>query len=238
MVMENVKKKQEQGLTIKEWEKSERPREKFLASGGENLTTAELLAIVIGSGTTHCNALETARQIFNVAGNNLRTLKKFTKEDLMKFRGIGETRAVTIMAVFELMKRLEIENAKRCQIVASAESVLEAIEPYLRDLDHEECWVLYINAANRLIDKERLSVGGVSATVLDPKIIIKHAMLKLAHSIILVHNHPGGNCRPSRQDIAQTKRLKEAAETCDIVLSDHLVLGDNEYYSFVEHGIL
>ncbi len=224
-------------LSIKEWEEDEMPREKFITKGAQSLSNAEVLAILIRSGNKNENAIELARTILNSAGNNLGTLKKFSYEDYKEFKGMGKSKIVSILAAFEIAKRAEIE-AVPLQQIYSSESAAKFIAPLLRDLQHEECWVLYLNRGNRLIAKERLSSGGLSATVMDMKFIIKTAIIKLASSIILVHNHPSGNRMPGEEDKVQTKRLKNAAKLCDIELLDHLIIAGGKYYSYCDDGAI
>ncbi len=223
---------------ISKWDLRERPREKFLEKGGENLGVTELLAIVIGSGCREINAVELAREIWDAAGCNLHTLAKFRFEEFAKFKGIGQSKAISIMAVMELAKRAAVESVPPLPAIYSSESASKCVQPLLKDLSHEECWILFLNRSNKLIAKEKISSGGISSTVLDIKIIIKRAMLKLATGIILVHNHPSGNNRPGSQDKEQTRKLMEAAKTCEINLLDHIIIAGENYFSFADNGLL
>lgn len=225
-------------ITIQNWKEEERPREKFLNQGPGNLSDAELIAILIRSGNRNENAIDLARKILLHADNNLTILRKFTYEDLKKFNGIGTGKALSILAAFELSKRADMEEAPAQTWIYSSENAVKSIAPVLKDLPHEECWVIFLNRGNRLIGKERITTGGISATVVDIKIIIKKAIARLASSIILVHNHPSGNRLPGSQDRIQTRRLKAAAQMCDIELLDHLIIADGKYYSFSDEGIL
>lgn len=213
------------------------PREKFMAKGAGSLSDAELLAILIRSGNRKENAIELSRSILGSADNSLGRLKKFSYDDYNKFNGMGAGKIVTIMAAFELARRAEMDDVPLQQIYSS-ENAVKLIAPLLRDLSHEECWVLFLNRGNRLIAKEKVSSGGVSATVMDIKFIIKTAIAKLASAIILVHNHPSGNRIPGEEDKLQTKRLQSAAKVCDIDLLDHLIIAGGKYYSFCDEGIL
>ncbi len=224
-------------LTIKEWDEDEMPREKFMVKGAQSLSNAELLAILIRSGNRNENAIELARAILNSADNNLGKLKRFSYDDFYRFNGMGSGKIVTILSAFEIARRAEMETIPLPQIYSS-ESAVKVIAPLLRDLQHEECWVLYLNRGNRLIAREKLSSGGLSATVMDMKFIIKTAIVKLASSIILVHNHPSGNRMPGEEDKIQTQRLKSAAKLCDIELLDHLIVAGGKYYSFCDEGAL
>ena len=223
---------------IRNWEESQRPREKFLLKGGDALSTEELLAIIIGSGTKDKNAIELSREILYGADNNLNNLSRFTIEDFCRFGGIGTCKAVSLMAVFELSKRYQICSAPNLPQIYSSEAAAKIMQPLLKNLSHEECWVMYLNRNNRLIGKERLSIGGISATVLDVKLIIKKAMAKLSSAIILVHNHPSGNHKPGKEDISQTKKLAEASKMCDLSLLDHIIVAGNSYFSFSDNGAL
>lgn len=223
---------------IRNWEESQRPREKFLQRGPQALSTEELIAIIIGSGTKEKNAIELSREILQAADNNLGHLARFTFEEFSKFDGIGSCKAVSLMTVFELSRRYQIQQAPPLPQIYSSATAVQNISPLLKDLSHEECWIMYLNRSNRLIAKEKLSSGGLSSTVLDVKMVLKKAMGKLASSIILVHNHPSGNRTPGKDDIAQTRRLSDAAKLCDISLLDHIIIAGNSYFSFADDGSL
>lgn len=225
-------------LTIQRWEKEDRPREKFLSKGGDALGNAELLALIIRSGTSSENAVELARKLLHTAGNSLQTLRRFSFNEYKKVKGIGESKALGIMAAFEIAKRCEAEYPEDNRQIYSSKDAADAIAPMLRDLPHEECWVLYLNKSHKLIGRERISIGGISATVVDLRIIIKHAIAKLATGIILVHNHPSGNKCAGEQDKVQTMKLKRATEFCDIELIDHIIIAGNKYFSFIDEGLL
>ena len=224
--------------TIRSWEESQRPREKFLLRGAQALSTEELIAIIIGSGTKEKNAIELAREILAAASNDLGTLARFSDEDFKKFDGVGNCKAVSLMAVFEISRRCQMQQAPPMPQIYSSVSAVKTIAPLLKDLTHEECWVMYLNRGNRLISRERVSSGGLSATVLDVKMILKRALAKLASSIILVHNHPSGNRKPGKDDIIQTRQLTDAAKLCDIQLMDHIIIAGTTYYSFADDGAL
>ena len=227
-------------LTIQQWSIDDKPREKFRSIGAESLSNAELLAILLRSGSKDENAVELARTILEIANNRVSNLQNFSLDDLRKFNGVGYTKAVTILTCFEIFKRVKLEEASgdKSTKIYSSKSAAAIIQPLLKDINHEECWVIFLNRSNTLIDKERLSIGGVNSTVMDIKIIIKKAISKLASSIILVHNHPSGSKYPGEQDKIQTERLKSAAATCDIDLIDHIIIARNSYYSFLDEGIL
>jgi len=227
-----------QRLSIKEWSKDERPREKLMEKGSENLSDSELLAIIISSGTKEESALDISRKLLEKCDNNLRELSRSTFGQLKTTRGLGPGKAVALLAVFEICKRIMITSGKEMPGIRSSEYAANVISPLLRDLSHEECWVLYLNRANKLISKERLCIGGISSTVVDVKIIVRNALEKLASSIILVHNHPSGNPSPGDNDKMQTKILKEAASLFDITLLDHLIIAGDGYFSFADDGLI
>ncbi len=225
-------------IKIKDWSAEERPRERILTKGAASLSDAELIAIILGSGTREENAVELARRLLKEYGNNLRSLSSAPVNGLTQIKGIGTTKAATVAAVSEISKRISSSQARDMPNIKSSSSAARLIGPVLRDLSHEECWVMYLNRANKLISKERLSIGGVSATVVDVKIIIRNALERLASSIILVHNHPSGNPSPGENDKNQTKILREAAAFFDISLLDHLIIAGDSYYSFADEGLM
>ncbi|MFA6335466.1 MAG: DNA repair protein RadC [Bacteroidales bacterium] len=225
-------------LSIKQWQQEERPREKLRAKGANTLSDAELLAIILGSGTTNETAVDVARDLISSSGNSLRELSKLPIEKLLEKKGIGPSKAISIAAIFEIARRFASTEVKTLTQIQSSTYAAKIISPILRDLSHEECWVMYLNRANKLISKERLSSGGVSATVVDVKIVIKNALEKLASSIILIHNHPSGNPKPGENDKVQTRLLKDAAALFDISLLDHLIIAGDEYFSFADDGIM
>lgn len=225
-------------LTIQDWALSERPREKFLEKGAASLSDAELLAILIRSGNRNDNAIDLARKILAGAGNNLKSLRKFTYTDYRKFKGIGAGKALSIMAAFELASRCEQQMAPLMTRIHSSEMAASTIVPVLRDLTHEECWALYLNKGNRLLGKERVSKGGLDATVVDARLIIKSAIERGSCQIILAHNHPSGSCTPGSNDKIVTEKLAKAAKLCDIALVDHIVVGGGDYFSFADEGLL
>lgn len=225
-------------LGIKSWAAEDRPREKLLLKGKSALSEAELIALLIGSGTGSMSAVEVAKHVLQSVGNNLHDLARLSVKDLMKAKGIGEAKAVTIVAAMELgRRRKEFEVVEKPKVSGSKEA-FELVMRDLLDLGHEEFWVLLFNRANRLIKKKRVSEGGVSGTVADPKIIYKMALEELASGIIVVHNHPSGNLTASQSDIKLTAKLKEAGQVLEIQLLDHLIVAGNKYFSFADEGIL
>ncbi len=225
-------------FTIVDWAKEERPREKFLARGAESLSDAELLAILIRAGNRDENAIDLARKILRGAGNSLKNLSRFSFEDLRKFKGIGVGKALSIMASFELARRGQIENAAPLNQIYSSSVAAENVIPMLKDLQHEECWVLYLNKSNRLLGRERVFVGGFDSTVVDIRIILRNALARNACHIILAHNHPSGNRYAGEADKIQTAKLKKAAQMCEIELLDHLIVAGENYFSFADEGLL
>lgn len=226
------------GFTLKQLAEEDRPREKLQLKGRQNLTNAELLAILIGSGNTKETAVELTQRILLHFNNDLNVLGKQGVEDLSIFKGIGPAKALTIIAALELGRRRNLATAEQKVQMKSSRDIFEIMYPLIADLPNEEFWVLHLNKANRVVDKEKISIGGIAGTVVDIKIILKSALLKLASSLVLIHNHPSGNLQPSEADIAITKKLKTAAQLLEIMVLDHVIIGDKDYYSFADSGII
>lgn len=225
-------------LTIKDWAVEDRPREKMLQKGMGSLSDAELIAILLRSGNSDETAVTVAQHLLTLAHNNLNELGKFTLHQITKIKGIGEAKGITVLAALELGRRrksVEVLNRER---ITSSRDVIEIFQPMLADLPHEEFWALLLNKANKVIDKVRVSQGGVAGTVVDVRIIVKAAVEKLASSIIIAHNHPSGNPKPSDKDQSITAKLKDATNLFDIALLDHLIITDSECYSFADNGNL
>lgn len=214
----------------------DRPREKMNVSGAASLSDSELLAILINSGTKDKSAIDVAREILASAGNSLNALSGISMDRLCAVQGIGEAKASRLLAAFELAVRLQSEPTTPKMRITASSSVCRIFSPVLRNLQHEECWVLFLNKANKIIAKEKVSTGGVSGAVLDTRIIIRKAVDKLASAIILVHNHPSGNPYPSELDRKQTRALRDAASLLDIALLDHVIIAGDRYYSFSDEG--
>jgi DNA repair protein RadC len=225
-------------LSIRNWAVEDRPREKALASGIQSLSDAELIALLIGSGTRKISAVDLARQILHMADNNLDKLGKYVVADLKKFKGIGQARAISIVAALELGRRRKIADAPEYTKIAGSSEVFNLMHPLLGDLAHEEFWVLILNRSNKVIDKQKISQGGITGTVTDIRLILKMALDNLATSMILCHNHPSGNLQPSDADIAITRRLKESASLMDISLLDHLIIAGKGYFSFADENMM
>jgi DNA repair protein RadC len=225
-------------LSIKNWQNDDRPREKLLLKGKQALSNAELIAILIGSGNTKESAVELAQRIMQSVDNNLINLSRLSIKDLMKFNGIGEAKAITIVGAMELGRRRREEEVKEKKKIGSSKDVFEIFQTNMADSPFEEFWILLVNRANKIIGKHQISQGGVSGTVADPKRIFQLALENLASGIILCHNHPSGNIQPSQQDIKLTRKINDAAKLLDINLLDHIILGDENYYSFADNGMM
>ena len=222
--------------SIKEWAEDDRPREKMIAKGKSALSNAELIAILIGSGNNEMSAVELSRVILDSVGNNLITLSDLTLDDLMRHKGIGEAKAITIMAALELGKRRRAAEANLPTEVQGSKSAYERFLPYINDSAQEQFVVMYLNQGNRLLKMECVSNGGITHAIADPKIIFKIAINCNATAIILCHNHPSGNPRPSEDDRQLTKKFIAAGKLLDINVIDHIIIGNECYYSFLDHG--
>ena len=225
-------------LTIKTWAEEDRPREKLLLKGRAALSDAELIALLIGSGNRHVSAVGLSKEILAGVANNLSELAKLSVHDMMKHEGIGEAKAISIAAALELGRRRREEEGVRKKKITSSKDVYEVLGPRLEDLDHEEFWILLLNRANMIIGKYEISKGGVSGTVADSKIIFKLAIEHLASAIILCHNHPSGNLKPSDTDIKTTEKLKKAGLIMDIPILDHIIIADSGYCSLADEGLI
>ncbi|MDR2292698.1 MAG: DNA repair protein RadC [Prevotellaceae bacterium] len=224
-------------LKIKEWAQDDRPREKMMQHGVTSLSDAELLAIIIGSGTKNGTAVDVAKQLLACSNNSLYELGKKSIKDFIKTKGIGTAKAVSIAAALEIGRRRRNDNSTTKTIKTSCD-VFEVFQPVLGDLSHEEFWIMLLNRANKVISKHRISQGNISSTTADIKIIAKHAMENLASSVVVLHNHPSQNIKPSREDEKITAEIKSALNLFDIKLVDHLIIGNNEYFSFADNGLL
>ena len=225
-------------LKIKSWDEADRPREKLMQKGKMALSDAELIAILLGSGTTSLSAVELARQILQSVDYNLHELAGLTVKDLMKFKGIGEAKAISIVSALELgRRRKEADHKKKIKITSSRDAY-DYLKAELMDLPHEEFWLLLLNRAHQVIGKKQISSGGVSGTVADPKIIFKYAIEALASGIILMHNHPSGNLNASKQDIDLTSKMVASGKSLEIPVLDHIIFTNQGYYSFADEGLL
>lgn len=233
-----MKVEESKSLNIKSWSPEDRPREKLLLKGTSALSEAELIAILIGSGTANMSAVEVAKKILLQGGNNLNDLAKLSVKDLMKIKGIGEAKAITIVAALELGRRRKEADVEEKPKISTSKEAFDQLKADLMDLPHEEFWVLLLNRANRVIKKKKVSEGGVSGTVADPKIIFKMALEELACGVVVAHNHPSGNLTPSQSDIGLTKKLQEAGKFLEIQLLDHVIIAGNKYFSFADEGLI
>ena len=225
-------------MKMKELCNDERPREKLLEKGPEALSNAELLAIMLRTGTGRMNAVDLGRELVRSGGGTLNSVAAMPLERLCALNGIGPSKAATVVAAFELGRRAFAENTMAdSRTVSHPGTVFQIMIPHMRGLDHEECWALFLNRANIMIGKERMSSGGLEATVMDCKTIVRRALERKASSVILVHNHPSGSPLPGQADIRQTGILKKALDTCDISLMDHVIIADDSYYSFADEQI-
>lgn len=225
-------------LSIKDWSEADRPREKLLSNGIQSLSDAELIAILIGSGSRELSAVELSKLILSESKNDLNIIAKKSISDLMLFKGIGEAKSISILAALELGKRRDSSLVEERKKITSSQDIFKLMGMKFRDLPYEEFWVLYLNRSNKVIDKVKMSQGGISGTVVDVRLILKKAVESLASSIILSHNHPSGQLKASQQDIELTKKLQKASEYLDIKVLDHLIFADNQYYSFADEGLI
>lgn len=225
-------------LNIKDWNPEDRPREKLLLKGTSALSDAELIAILIGSGTANLSAVDVSKKILLHGKNNLNELAKLSVKELMKVKGIGEAKAITIIAALELGRRRKEVDVEDKPKINTSKDAFDLIKGDLMDLPHEEFWVLLLNRANRVIKKKRVSEGGVTGTVADPKIIFKMALEDLACGIVMAHNHPSSNLAPSQSDRDLTKKMKEAGKFLDVQLFDHIIVAGNKYFSFADEGLV
>lgn len=230
--------KNETNLTIKSWSIDDRPREKLLFKGRSALSDAELIAILIGSGSREDSAVELSKKILIKNDNDLNALSKCSVKDLISFNGIGEAKAIAIVAALELGRRRKELPASKKKSLTSSQNVFEFMHSIFIDLPHEEFWILTLNRANHPIKKHFISKGGLSQTIVDVKLISKQALDDFANSIILFHNHPSGNLTPSDSDKMITNKIKQAISLFDITLLDHLIFSDDNYYSFADEGLL
>ena len=225
-------------LKITDWAVEDRPREKLVQKGTASLTDAELLAILISSGTKKKSAVDLGRELLGIVNNNLNSLGKLTIADFKKLNGIGTARAVTIAAALELGRRRKLAEMPDVQQIKCSKDVADIFQPILSDLMHEEFWILFLNRSNKVINRMKLSQGGISGTVTDVRMVMKKAIEYLASGIIVCHNHPSGNLNPSDSDTKITQKIKEAGTLMDIQLLDHLIISDKDYYSFADNGLL
>ncbi len=225
-------------LTIKNWSEEDRPREKLLSKGPGALTDAELVAILLGSGSSRESALALSKRVLAAANNRLALMGRMSVPRLMQFRGIGEAKAVTIAAAMELGRRRRGEAHEKVTRIGGSPDAFALMHPLIGELPHEEFWIVYLNNANRVLHTVLLSKGGITGTLVDVRLVMKEALELGAVALILAHNHPSGILTPSEADKNITQKLKEAGGTLDIKILDHLIITEKDYYSFADHHIL
>ncbi|VXB46452.1 conserved hypothetical protein [Flavobacterium sp. 9AF] len=223
---------------INQWAEDDRPREKFLLKGRSALSDSELLAILIGSGSKNESAVQLCQRILNSTQNNLTLLGKLSISQLTQFKGIGEAKAIAIAAALELGRRRRVEETVLVSKITSSKAVFELMQPIIGELAHEEFWVIYLNNANKIIQKAQISKGGLTGTVVDFRIVFKLAFEYNATAIILSHNHPSGKLQASQADIQLTKNMQQAGKSLDIQILDHIIVTEKSYFSFADEGIL
>lgn len=225
-------------LSINHWAVEDRPREKMMVKGAAALSDAELLAILIGSGNTEESAVELMKRLLQGCDNNLNSLAKWEVSDFSCFKGMGPAKSITIMAALELGKRRNLQAVKERTQIRCSKDIFLLFQPVMCDLDREEFWVLLLNQGNRLIDKVRISTGGIDGTYADVRCILREALLHRATQIAVAHNHPSGNTHPSTEDRNLTQHIQQGAKTMNIRLLDHLVVCEDSYFSFADEGVL
>lgn len=222
---------------IHQWAENDRPREKLLQQGSRSLSDPELIAILIGSGTAGHSALQIGRKILASVQNDLHALARLQTGDLLAFKGVGPARAVVIAAALELGRRRQLSNPLERVVIRSSNDAYHCLGPTLADLPHEEFWVLLLNRANQVIGTRQISKGGIAGTVVDAKLVFRAALMAGASSLILMHNHPSGNLRPSQADIDLTRKLRDAARGLDLQILDHLIIAGSGYTSLADDGL-
>lgn len=225
-------------FSIKNWSQDDQPREKLRDKGKTSLSDAELVAILIGSGSREESAVDLCKRILASVDHNLNALGKLSIKQLMDFKGIGEAKAITIAAALELGRRRRLEDALHQDKISSSRSVFDIMQPVLGELPHEEFWILYLNNSNKVIQKNQLSKGGITGTLVDVRLVLKNALEVGATALILCHNHPSGSLKPSEADKAVTSKLKSAAKSLDIKVLDHLIITEKAYFSFADEELI
>ncbi len=225
-------------LSIKSWAEDDRPREKLLLKGKGALSDAELIAILIGSGSRSESAVDLSKKILNSIDNSINKLGKLTVLDLQKFKGIGEAKAISIITALELGRRRRLEEAIVLPKITSSKEVFSIMQPIIGELQHEEFWIIFLNNSNKVLYKQQSSKGGLTGTLVDVRLVFKKAIELYATAIILCHNHPSGKLQPSNADKLITSKLKNAGETLDIKVLDHLIITENAYFSFADENLM
>jgi DNA repair protein RadC len=225
-------------LPITSWAEDDRPREKLLNKGSRSLSDAELIAILLGSGSREETAVTLAQRILLQFHQNLNELGRASLVELMAFNGIGEAKGITILAALELGRRRQHNAARDLPAIRSSNDAFQILEPLVADLDHEQFWLILLNRGNKVLALEQISSGGITATIVDPKVVFRKALLAKATSIVLCHNHPSGTLKPSNADIELTRKLRRAGDQLEIGVVDHLIISNRGYYSFMDEGML
>ncbi|SHH27303.1 RadC family protein [Winogradskyella jejuensis] len=225
-------------FSIKQWSQDDQPREKLRDKGKSSLSDAELVAILIGSGSRDESAVDLSKRILASAGNNLNALGKLSLKQLQEFKGIGEAKAITIAAALELGRRRKLEEALKQEKITSSRDVYDIMQPIIGELPHEEFWILYLNNSNKVLQKQQLSKGGITGTMVDVRLVLKHALEVGAVALVLCHNHPSGTLKPSEADRLITKKLSAAALSLDIKVLDHLIITETAYFSFADKEMM
>ena len=225
-------------LSIKSWAEDDRPREKLLLKGKAALSDAELIAILIGSGSRSESAVDLSKKILKSIDNSINKLGKLSVAELQKFKGIGEAKAISIITALELGRRRRLEQALELPKITSSKEVFSIMQPIIGELQHEEFWIIFLNNSNKVLYKEQSSKGGLTGTLVDVRLVFKKAIELYATAIILCHNHPSGKLQPSNADKLITSKLKNAGETLDIKVLDHLIITENAYFSFADENLM
>lgn len=225
-------------FSIKNWSDDDKPREKLVQKGKSVLSDAELIAILIGSGSRNESAVELSKRILASVNNNLNELGKLSIKQLMQFKGIGEAKAVTIVAALEMGRRRRGEEAQKVSKIGSSKDVFELLQPSMGELPHEEFWIVYLNNSNKVMHTAQLSKGGITGTLVDVRLVMKQALELGAVGLVLAHNHPSGGLTPSTADKQITQKLQNAAQALDIKVLDHLIITQREYFSFADENLM
>lgn len=237
-LIKNVMNYKENSLSIKAWAEDDRPREKLLLKGKSSLSDAELIAILLGSGSRNESAVDLAKRILVSVNNNLNQLGKVTVNDLIKFKGIGEAKAISIITALELGRRRRLAEAMVQSKITSSKAVFELMQPIIGELAHEEFWIVFLNNSNKVLQKQQLSKGGLTGTLVDVRLVFKKAIELNSTAIILCHNHPSGKLQPSNADKLITTKLSNAGKSLDIKVLDHIIITENAYFSFADESLL
>ncbi|MGH1516781.1 RadC family protein [Chryseobacterium sp. JK1] len=225
-------------MSIKFLAEDDRPREKFLLKGKSSLSDSELLAIIIGSGNKEDSVIELSRKILSSVNNNWHQLSLLTLKDLMKFKGIGEAKAISIISALEIGKRRALQEIPEKSVIGNSDDAYVLLKNHLSDLRTEEFWAIFLNNSNKVIHISQLTQGGISQSIVDVRVLFKTALDHFSTGIIIAHNHPSGSLKPSREDISVTQKIKEAGNTLSIQLLDHIIITQNTYFSFSDEGLL